>query len=173
MTILPPTDQFSGNYTFTTPVTFFPEKQDYDHYLAIVIEDEASDGLMLNGEQLTNDSFLAIWRQVGHTNLTAMTLSITSGTHFLTHMDLLQTFGAYIYGLKFQEAYGHALGQRVNTIDYVCTRTFVIIRDRFDNDCDGRLDEEIENEMDDDGDGLIDEDLDGELPTTSSYNIQQ
>ena len=31
MTILPSTDQFSANYTFTTPVTFYPEKQDYDH----------------------------------------------------------------------------------------------------------------------------------------------
>ena len=172
MTILPPTDQFSGNYTFTTPVTFFPKKQDYDHYVAIVIEEEASDGLLLNGELLTNDSFLAIWRHVGHTNLTAMTLNITSGTHILTHTDLLQTFGAYIYGLKFQEAYGHALGQRVNTIDYVCTRTFVIIRDRFDNDCDGRLDEEVENEIDDDGDGLVDEDLDGELPTTAQWTTE-
>ena len=169
MTILPPTDQFSGNYSFTTPVTFFPEKQDYDHYLAIVIEEEASDGLMLNGQVLTSDNFLSIWRRVGHTNLTAMTLNITTGTHILTHTDLSQTFGAYIYGLKFQEAYGHALGQRVDTIDYVCTRTFVIIRDRFDNDCDGRLDEEIENQLDDDGDGLIDEDLDGELPTTQPW----
>ena len=169
MTILPPTDQFSGNYSFTTPVTFFPEKQDYDHYLAIVIEEEASDGLMLNGQVLTSYNFLSIWRRVGHTNLTAMTLNITTGTHILTHTDLSQTFGAYIYGQKFQEAYGHALGQRVDTIDYVCTRTFVIIRDRFDNDRDGRLDEEIENQLDDDGDGLIDEDLDGELPTTQPW----
>ena len=124
---------------------------------------------MLNGQVLTSDNFLSIWRRVGQTNLTAMTLNITSGTHLLSHTDLFQTFGAYIYGLKFQEAYGHALGQRVDTIDYVCTRTFVIIRDRFDNDCDGRLDEEIENQLDDDGDGLIDEDLDGELPTTQPW----
>ena len=169
MTILPPTNQYSGNYSFTTPVTFFPQKQDYDHYVAIVIEEEASEGLMLNGEILTTDNFLTVWRHVGQTNLTAITLNITSGTHVLTHSDLSQTFGASIYGLKFQEAYGHALGQRVESIDYVCTRTFVIIRDRFDNDCDGRLDEEIENQIDDDGDGLIDEDLDGELPTTQPW----
>ncbi len=166
MTILPPTDQYSGNYTFTTPVTFFPSRQDYDHYLSVVIDEAASHGLTLNGNLLAHEDFAAIWRNVGLTNFTAMTLNISSGTHILTHMDPLQTFGAYIYGLKFQEAYGHALGQRVGTLDYVCTRTFVIIRDRFDNDCDGRSDEEVENGMDDDGDGLVDEDLDGELPTT-------
>ena len=35
----------------------------------------------------------------------------------------------------------------------------MIPADREDNDCDGRVDEEVRNFMDDDGDGLVDEDL--------------
>ena len=135
-----------------------------------MIEERAADGLVLNGDLLTEDSFVKVWRHVGFTNLTAMTFNISSGPHVLTHVDPEQIFGASIYGLKFQEAYGHALGQRVGIIDYVCTRTFVIIRDRFDNDCDGNFDEEVENQIDDDGDGLVDEDLDGELPPTQIVN---
>ena len=147
MTILPPVAQYSGNYTFTTPVTFYPSKQEFDHYLSVVIDDKVSDGILFNGEYLDEKHIVHRWRNVADSNKTAITYNISSGTHFVSHEDPLQTFGAQIYGLKFQEAYGHALGQRVDTIKYACTRTFVIIKDRFDNDCDGLVDEEIENGM--------------------------
>ena len=42
---------------------------------------------------------------------------------------------------------------------YVCVPVEQGWADWFDNDCDGRMDEEIANGVDDDGDGFIDEDI--------------
>ena len=40
-----------------------------------------------------------------------------------------------------------------------CEKTATVAGDEVDNDCDGRIDEEIRNKKDDDGDGKVDEDL--------------
>ena len=40
-----------------------------------------------------------------------------------------------------------------------CERTQVVPGDELDNDCDGKIDEEVRDGRDNDGDGAIDEDL--------------
>ena len=40
-----------------------------------------------------------------------------------------------------------------------CVWTSVVPGDGIDNDCDGKIDEEIRDSRDNDGDGVIDEDL--------------
>ena len=84
-------------------------------------------------------------------------ISIPDGLHHLEHRTA--AFGAQLYGLKFQEGYGHPLGQKLDNIENLCIPASLFWEDYFDNDCDGFYDEEIENGIDDDGDGLIDEDV--------------
>eukprot|EP00058_Branchiostoma_floridae_P010579 XP_002596067.1 hypothetical protein BRAFLDRAFT_66202 [Branchiostoma floridae] len=63
------------------------------------------------------------------------------------------------YGFVTPESYGYPGGLRLSRIAASCSTTTPVPADRVDNDCDGRVDEELLNGIDDDGDGLIDEDL--------------
>ncbi|KAI8495123.1 hypothetical protein Bbelb_271090 [Branchiostoma belcheri] len=63
------------------------------------------------------------------------------------------------YGFASAEAYGYPGGLRLAQIGGACTPTPTVANDRVDNDCDGRVDEELRNGIDDDGDGLVDEDI--------------
>ena len=48
-------------------------------------------------------------------------------------------------------------------VQHTCLERFHLIGDHFDNDCDGRVDEELMDGADNDGDGLIDEDTHRDL----------
>ncbi|XP_078580069.1 uncharacterized protein LOC144864137 [Branchiostoma floridae x Branchiostoma japonicum] len=63
------------------------------------------------------------------------------------------------YGFTEMESYGYPGGLRLSRIAASCSTTTPVPADRVDNDCDGRVDEELLNGIDDDDDGLIDEDL--------------
>ncbi|XP_019616865.1 PREDICTED: IgGFc-binding protein-like [Branchiostoma belcheri] len=63
------------------------------------------------------------------------------------------------YGFVKPESYGYPGGLRLARIAASCSATTPVPGDRQDNDCDGRVDEELLNGRDDDGDGLVDEDL--------------
>ncbi|KAI8521229.1 hypothetical protein Bbelb_009830 [Branchiostoma belcheri] len=63
------------------------------------------------------------------------------------------------YGFVKPESYGYPGGLRLARIAASCSATAPVPGDRQDNDCDGRVDEELLNGRDDDGDGLVDEDL--------------
>eukprot|EP00058_Branchiostoma_floridae_P010578 XP_002596066.1 hypothetical protein BRAFLDRAFT_66203 [Branchiostoma floridae] len=65
----------------------------------------------------------------------------------------------YSYGFTHTESYGYPGGLRLSRIAASCSTTIPVPDDRVDNDCDGRVDEELLNGIDDDGDGLIDEDM--------------
>eukprot|EP00058_Branchiostoma_floridae_P010576 XP_002596064.1 hypothetical protein BRAFLDRAFT_118065 [Branchiostoma floridae] len=75
----------------------------------------------------------------------------TEPTH---HINLVVS-----YGFVYPESYGYPGGLRLSRIAASCSTTTPVPADRVDNDCDGRVDEELLNGIDDDGDGLIDEDL--------------
>ncbi|XP_066304425.1 IgGFc-binding protein-like [Branchiostoma lanceolatum] len=75
----------------------------------------------------------------------------TNTTH---HINLVMS-----YGFVRPESYGYPGGLRLARIAALCSTTAPVPADRVDNDCDGRVDEELLNGIDDDGDGLIDEDL--------------
>uniref|UniRef100_A0A2C9L2T2 Uncharacterized protein n=1 Tax=Biomphalaria glabrata TaxID=6526 RepID=A0A2C9L2T2_BIOGL len=69
-------------------------------------------------------------------------------------------FGCYVYGVAYQEAFLRPAGFISSPINK-CTRLMVSMEpgDLIDNDCDGRVDEEVANERDDDHDAHVDEDL--------------
>ncbi|RUS82441.1 hypothetical protein EGW08_009787 [Elysia chlorotica] len=66
-------------------------------------------------------------------------------------------FGLYVFKPALGKGAISAAGFDLPTQD--CLTTIMQIDDNMDNDCDGNIDEEIENEEDDDGDGRVDEDL--------------
>ncbi|KAK0057100.1 properdin [Biomphalaria pfeifferi] len=74
------------------------------------------------------------------------------------------TFGCYQYGIGKFTSYMHPAGfisSPINKLVQSCdqTRVRMTAHDLTDNDCDGRIDEEMANGVDDDNDKDIDEDL--------------
>lgn len=47
------------------------------------------------------------------------------------------------------------LGTRLASIGSYCVVSTPVVNDGLDNDCDGQIDEELQNGLDDDGDGAI------------------
>ena len=160
MTIVPPVEQFTNNYTFSTLTTrLLHVNDDFDHYVNVVILTDLIDGIRLDDLPLEPDLMFRNWTYLPHSNYSHATILIPVGVHHIRHVTGSANFSATLYGLKFQEAYAHPLGQNVEVIPYACTHTFMLSDDGFDNDCDQRTDEELLNGIDDDGDGLIDEDI--------------
>lgn len=180
MTSVPPVEQYLSNYSFTTITSLRPETQ-FRNFISIAIERRHADGLLLDGEAFKLTKYYVNWTDIVsayYTNFTSATYEIQPGFHTIRHVDSNVRFGATAYGLKFQEAYGHSLGQNIDPLGYVCYPTEMFDGDLFDNDCDGRREEEIRNDLDDDGDGLIDEDVFSNqtlatTPMTSPQRIEQ
>ncbi|KAK0055766.1 hemicentin-1, partial [Biomphalaria pfeifferi] len=71
-------------------------------------------------------------------------------------------FGCYIYGVSSEFGYMSPAGAIISSIyNKKCesTITIAVIDDLIDNDCDGTVDEELEDGLDNDNDSLVDEDL--------------
>ena len=158
MSIVPAVSQYLSDYVFST-VTSLTESDPYRHYLSLIIPTKHTGGIKLDEQTINPDLFVIEWTKVGKTTFSYAAIALTQGRHHLYHDTPSVTFGAQLYGIKLQEAYGHPLGQRLEAIENICIQALMIEKDYFDNDCDGRYDEEILNGIDDDGDGLVDEDV--------------
>ena len=158
MSIVPAVSQYLNDYVFST-VTSLTEDDPYRHYVSLIIPTQHIGGIKLDEQAINPDSFVIEWTKVGKTVFSYAVIALTRGRHHLYHETQSVTFGAQLYGIKLQEAYGHPLGHRLEAIENVCVQASMIEKDYFDNDCDGRCDEEILNGIDDDGDGLVDEDV--------------
>ncbi|XP_078579307.1 IgGFc-binding protein-like isoform X2 [Branchiostoma floridae x Branchiostoma japonicum] len=113
-------------------------------------------GLLLDGQRLPSDT---VWHDVPGTDYAAAQLDISAGTHTARHLSPNVNIGLFSYGFTNTESYGYPGGLRLARIAASCSTTTPVPADRVDNDCDGRVDEELLNGIDDDGDGLIDEDV--------------
>ena len=158
MSIVPAVSQYLSDYVFST-VTSLTEADPYRHYVSLIIPTKHTGGIKLDEQNINPDSFVIEWTKVGKTVFSYAAITLTRGRHHLYHDSSSVTFGAQLYGIKLQEAYGHPLGQRLEAIENICIQALMIEKDYFDNDCDGRYDEEKLNGIDDDGDGLVDEDV--------------
>ncbi|XP_078693769.1 IgGFc-binding protein-like [Branchiostoma floridae x Branchiostoma belcheri] len=151
--IIPPVAQFEADYTFSTVELI---NSGTTHYVNLVIQSSDKAGLIFDGQPLPGST---VWHPVPGTTYEATDLTISAGTHTATHSSPIATFGLFSYGFASAEAYGYPGGLRLAQIGGACTPTPTVANDRVDNDCDGRVDEELRNGIDDDGDGLIDEDI--------------
>jgi hypothetical protein len=114
MTIVPPVEQFSNNYTFSTLTTMLEfYDDDFDHYLNVIIATEYANELILDGQLIETAAFYHNWTRLLYTNYSFATFTLTQGLHEIYHPDGAVGFGAAVYGLKFQESYGHPLGQNM------------------------------------------------------------
>ncbi|XP_078577111.1 IgGFc-binding protein-like isoform X1 [Branchiostoma floridae x Branchiostoma japonicum] len=154
MMIIPPVAQFETEYTFST-VELFSTFSRRTHHINLVISSANKAGLRLDGQQLPSNT---VWHDVPGTDYAAAQLDIPEGTHTVKHISPIVTIGLLSYGFVTPESYGYPGGLRLSRIAASCSTTTPVPADRVDNDCDGRVDEELLNGIDDDGDGLIDED---------------
>ncbi|XP_066303643.1 IgGFc-binding protein-like [Branchiostoma lanceolatum] len=155
MMFIPPVAQFESEYTFAT-VDLIADPSQSTHHVNLVIRAADKAGLRLDGAVLPGNT---VWQAVPGTNYEATRLTISGGTHRVVHVSPIATFGLFSYGYTQPESYGYPGGLRLAQIAALCSTTAPVPADRVDNDCDGRVDEELLNGIDDDGDGLIDEDL--------------
>eukprot|EP00058_Branchiostoma_floridae_P010577 XP_002596065.1 hypothetical protein BRAFLDRAFT_66204 [Branchiostoma floridae] len=155
MMVIPPVAQFEAEYTFAT-VDLIYDQADTTHYVNLIIRSSNKAGLLLDGQRLPSDT---VWHDVPGTDYAAAQLDISAGTHTARHLSPNVNIGLFSYGFTYLESYGYPGGLRLSRIAASCSTTTPVPADRVDNDCDGRVDEELLNGIDDDGDGLIDEDM--------------
>ncbi|XP_078583850.1 IgGFc-binding protein-like [Branchiostoma floridae x Branchiostoma japonicum] len=156
---IPPVAQFEADYTFSTIDLIHDVGAGTTHHVNLAIKSADKAGLLFDGAAVAVNHPNAVWQPVPGTSYEATELTISAGTHTASHSSPIATFGLFSYGYTLYEAYGYPGGLRLAQISAPCDVTQPIANDRVDNDCDGRVDEELMNGIDDDGDGLIDEDI--------------
>jgi hypothetical protein len=98
MVLVPPFQQFGGNYTISTPLSFFDT-----HYVNIVAPTAALASVQLDGTAVSPSSFFAI----GSSDFSGAQLQIAAGTHRLTASA---PFGITMYGLHVDDSYSYTGG---------------------------------------------------------------
>ncbi|XP_061184995.1 SCO-spondin-like [Saccostrea echinata] len=173
MLIIPPVEQYGADYTFTTPKYSLGS---YNNYFMFIVEESKASGLRINGQAFPSNTN---YNKISGTSLVGGYISISEGTHTVRHTSPIAIFGGFLYGQANYETYGFTTGMRMAKVNSVCIPTATVTGDGVDNDCDGKIDEELctpENQnADDDGDGQINEDcakpppIDGNWASWTSY----
>ncbi|XP_023933269.1 uncharacterized protein LOC106150974 [Lingula anatina] len=165
MLVMPPVEQYDNEYTFATVAGI---TNPYTNYVAVIIKTVDKNGLYIDGQPFYNGSSDTPWVDLENTGFSVKTKVIGHGSHNLFHVDSSKTFAAMSYGQTKYESYGHPAGMRVASLYDYCQAKPGTAGDKLDNDCDGRIDEELKNGLDDDVDGSIDEDLAGVVLFTAA-----
>ncbi|GFR65443.1 hemicentin-1 [Elysia marginata] len=143
---------FASDYTYST--IKLPDGNDFNNKLTLTIKASHVDGLRLDEQE-----FNTTWVELPGTDYVTGWLYVSPGTHNVYHVDPSKTFMALATGTEEFNSYAFASGMRLTQINRPCIPSSPTEGDILDNDCDGQIDEELENGIDDDGDGSIDEDF--------------
>ncbi|XP_059156419.1 uncharacterized protein LOC131941271 isoform X2 [Physella acuta] len=165
VSLLLPTILFSNNYIFSTPRT---REVTPRHFISLVATEMVFAHICMD-EQALPDRF--VWHDVEGTNEWLVASSeVSEGSHVI-RTDRHQTFGCYLYGVATSFGYMHSAGHKIASISEPCFKTPMVMGDGKDNDCDGRIDEEILNEIDDDLDTQFNEDVEPNYPIDGQWGI--
>ncbi|XP_062620366.1 IgGFc-binding protein-like [Saccostrea cucullata] len=173
MMIIPPMEQFGADYTFSTPKYSLGS---YNNYFMFIVKKSEYKGLRLDGKAFPSNTR---YNTISGTDLVGGYISVKEGSHTVRHTSPISIFGGFLYGQANYETYGFTTGMRMANVNAVCIKTPTRVGDGIDNDCDGKIDEELctpENRRaDDDRDGRFDEDcatpppIDGKWGSWGSY----
>jgi len=147
-----PVALYGSDYTWSTVTA---TTGDFNNYIVVVSNLNYISGLVLNDVAVS-----ATWVNVtGTSDFVATYMNVTPGAHSLYNSVPANGFLGMAMGNAQFNSYGYASGLRLAHINLPCTTSSTTAGDGYDNDCDGRIDEETDDGADNDGDGLIDEDL--------------
>jgi RHS repeat-associated protein len=96
MMLIPPFEQFGGNYTLTTPASGFEI-----NFINVVAPTSAVGQIKLDGVNIPASSFTTI----GVSGFSGAQVPITKGTHNLN--STVAPFGAFVYGFASFDSYGY------------------------------------------------------------------
>ncbi|XP_013396708.1 uncharacterized protein LOC106163609 isoform X2 [Lingula anatina] len=169
MIIVPPVYQYRSRYTFTTLGQTAAEMS--SHMTIYVANVTTNAGTLRMDGQPMNMSFT----RISSTNYYVGTMPVSPGAHEIYSTDPLTNFYGLMSGFhassngNYYVTYPAGMNVAKNTLG--CSPFVgqnIVAGNQVDEDCDGRVDEEIKNNIDDDGDGKIDEDL--SLPPRANGN---
>ncbi|XP_067936654.1 uncharacterized protein [Watersipora subatra] len=162
MIVLPSVEQWANAYTFSpTSNSYTGAKNEfYNNYVVMVAPSNRTAGIIFDGQYLA--PLFTSWYQIQDTLFSGTSFAISDGVHSIQHEDPTITISVIVYGNADKESYGFAAGMRLADLISPCETTYSVPGDGIDNDCDGRIDEEIcegnQIQTDEDGDGRFNED---------------
>ncbi|XP_062620365.1 uncharacterized protein LOC134281944 [Saccostrea cucullata] len=167
MMIIPPIEQYGADYTFATPKYSLGS---YNNYFMFIAKSSEVKGLRLDGKAFPSSTK---YNKIAGTDLVGGYVPVSQGSHTVMHTSPISIFGGYLYGQARYETYGFSTGMRMGKVNAPCTPTKSVDGDGIDNDCDGKIDEEIcttENKnKDDDRDGKVNEDCAKPVPINGNW----
>ncbi len=105
MMLIPPFEQFLGNYTFATPSTGFRI-----NFVNVVAPKAAVGSIRLDGTIIPAASF----SDIGSTGFAGAQIDIGLGTHVINGSSL--PFGIFVYGFDNFDSYGYPGGQSISEV---------------------------------------------------------
>ena len=156
MMLVPPVSQYASAYTISTPSD---RPVNFTNYMNVIVDSKEVDGLRLDGRPFVEG---LQWHRVdafSSGSLSVATVPLATGSHMVRHVSPIIQFAVMLYGYASYDSYGYPGGLRLADLQFCFPGGKALPGDGKDNDCDGRIDEELRNYRDDDGDGAIDEDL--------------
>uniref|UniRef100_A0A2C9KP88 IgGFc-binding protein N-terminal domain-containing protein n=1 Tax=Biomphalaria glabrata TaxID=6526 RepID=A0A2C9KP88_BIOGL len=149
LTVVPPNELFFNIYMWSFQTeTYTPDMQTY---VILIVHKWYINSTQIN-DTFIHNKFVVSWNKVmGNNDWLVGAIQLEGGTHIAHLTSSLYKFGCYIYvsseGFGFISSAGFILAS-INTDFKKCIATNGTDRyDYIDNDCDGRIDEEIKNDI--------------------------
>lgn len=115
MIIIPPIEQYSADYTFSTPDYSLGS---YDNFFMFIVKESEVGGLRIDEHRYPNDTK---YNKIPGTSLVGGYISVSNGFHKVAHESPISVFCGILYGRANWETYGFPIGMRmakINTVSF-------------------------------------------------------